>query len=349
MAFPLAEAPELATGQNLEFSLSSEPPADWDAFIGRTSGCVFHTRAWTEIVARGYRSKILYASLCREDEIYTGMTGVVFDFKILKLFFSMMPYGGLAGDGALAPALLEKAEAELRKRGIHQVRLTRLSEFPYPVPDGYAQKKAVQHLIPLAGLTKETLWRGYKKNIRRDVSKARRSGVTVREIARREELEEYYRLYYLTMRRNDAFCHYPKHLYEEIFTQLIAKGQGTVLLASHEGRTIAGSLIVYSADRAYLLGNVSDPERLKLCPNDLLYHEALERALDRGYEHFDLMICDEKDLDLMRFKEKWGGRRLAFGIYQKDFSPLRSALWKWAWAVATSKFKALLTAFSKNA
>lgn len=332
----LAETIHLHRKHEAVLEITAEAPLDWTEFLNRSASCIFHTPEWVEVVARGYKAKSLYLCLREDGIIKTAAAGIVYDFFFFRMFFSNMPYGGLIGDLSQPEAFFALIEKKLKARGIHQIRLTQTVDNSYETPASYSEKKAFQHLLDLRGFSKDSLWRGYRKNTRRDIQKARKSGIQIREIRGAEELQDYYKLYGQTMRRNAGLCYYTKQLYQELESQFVRGKKAAILFAEYKGNPIAGVLLLYSHDRTYLIGNVSDPRYLKFCPNDLLNHTALEDALDRGLSYFDFMTSEFQDEPLMRFKEKWGAFRLPFSIYQKNLSARRCWVWEKLWAMARS-------------
>lgn len=332
----LVEELQPQTDTKTIFEISVEPPSDWNAFIEELSAGILFSPDWIGSVSRGYSAGSLYACVRKDGKIKTAIAGIIYDFRFFRMFFSNVPYGGILGELSLSGLLLDNLETELKKRKVHQLRLTRTSEQPCAVSDSFYEKKAFQHALDLRGMTPERLWKQFRKNTRRDVQKARRSGIVIRQIKNAAELPEYYRLYSLTMRRNAALCHYTKKLYQEIEQNLIRSGKASILFADYGGKPVAGMLLLFSTDRTYLIGNVSDPAYLRSCPNDLLYHAALEETLRRGLPVFDFMTSEHADEPLMNYKEKWGASRFPFSIYQKSLSPLHCRLWEIAWAFAAS-------------
>jgi CelD/BcsL family acetyltransferase involved in cellulose biosynthesis len=322
----------------LDFKVSNAPPSDWDEFASKHSAYLFHRSIWNEVLREGYGSEVIYGTLLRGGETVLGISGVVFDVKLMRIFFSNMPYGGLIGDLQYVPEFLAAFEPALRKRGIHQIRMTRTARYGSQLPSAYLSKQPTcQHRVNLAGHSRESLWEGYSRNVRRDVRKAMRSGVNVRPITSEEGLEVYFRLYLETMTRNRAPTFYTKRFYRAIYRHLVSKNLATMFLAEREGRVIAGIILIYSDDTAHLLGSASSSDAFRFCPNEFLLHQGMELTLSRGLRYFDFMMSPPGDERLMKFKDKWNAERFPFDILEKDLSWLRPRLWNFAWRLAQSR------------
>jgi lipid II:glycine glycyltransferase (peptidoglycan interpeptide bridge formation enzyme) len=232
---------------------------------------------------------------------------------------------------------MEILEDEFRKRQIDQVRITE-SPFSKPQPPGSFKSIAAKcTLLDLRGLNKEKIWEGYKKNIRRDVRKAQRSGVTIRHEDSPGGIDAFYRLYLASMERNRAMAKYPSKWFEALFQIVTKKGLGGILIAELNGVAIAGVVLIYSASSVHYFHNGSQYEFLKFCPNELLVHSSIELATERESSFFDFMGSDPKDLPLLRFKEKWGAQSMDLNTHVKDYHPFRCKIWDWGKRLGSSR------------
>ena len=321
----------------LHFHISDSAPSGWDDFVNEEGGNFFLAKDWNDVLRKGFTTPSIYAFLLEGEKIILGISGTVFNLGFIRLFFSQVPYGGFIGDAKYIELFLGCLEKGLAERGVHQIRIARLGADSYPDLPGYTQKKACQYGMDLQGKSINSLWEGYRKNTRRDVSRAKRLGVTVREIKNRAELKVYYQLYQQTMKRNASICHYTLKLYEAIYDEFVCSGRGSLLFSEYEGKIVAGAILLFGDDVTYLLGHVSDPEYLKKGPNDLLYQRCITDVLERNHQTFDLMTCDLHDEKLMFFKQKWGAEQCEFSIFLKSISPIRCYVWSTAWKLAQSK------------
>lgn len=325
-----------STAESINFEVGESAPRDWDAFMDAQGQSIFFTKRWNEVLARGYSTPVIYY-VCRiGEEIKLVLSGIIYDFKFSRLFFSNMPHGGFVGDFKYLPRFLEFIELDLKKKRIHHVRLTALSESVLPNLPSYRRTEAPQHSLSLAGLDPISLWEGYRKNNRRDIRLARRRGVTLRRLSGGNGLTEYSNLYSQTMKRNRSVCHYTRKLLETICHVLDAKGEMSLLVAEYQKKMIAGVIVIYGKNVNYLLSNVSDPQFLSFCPNDLLYHELIEEAIEQKKDFIDFMMSGQDDRNLIWFKEKWGAQSQAYFIFEKDLDPLRAKAFRGLLALANA-------------
>ena len=322
----------------MELKVFDSPGKEWDEFASRYTDLIFYQSVWSDVLKKGLKGQPLYFYLREGGEIVAGLPGVLLNFKIFKILYASIPYGQLIGEKSYYPTFLELFENEFRRKGIDQIRLTEspFSE-PYPPEASFKPVSAKCTLLDLRGYDKEKIWEGYKKNIRRDVRKAQRSGITIRSGDFREDIDIFYKLYLASMERNRAMAKYPLHWFETLYEIVTKKGLGAILIAELNGVAIAGVVLIYSASSTHYFHNGSQYEFLKFCPNELLVHSSIEDAVEKGIPFFDFMGSDPNDLSLVRFKEKWGSQSMLLNTYVKNYHPFRCKIWEWGKRLGSSQ------------
>jgi hypothetical protein len=312
----------------MELKVFESPGKEWDEFASRYTDLIFYQSIWSQVLKEGLGGQPLYFYLKEEGEIVAGLPGILLNFKIFKILYASIPYGNLIGNRSCFPTLMEFLDDEFRKRGIDQVRITE-SPFSEPYrPDSYQSIATKCSLLNLSGFDKERIWEGYKKYIRRDIRKAQRSGVTIRKGTSKEDVKLFYQLYLASMERNKAIAKYPFHWFETLHEKMVERQLGTLLFAELNQMAIAGVVLIHSTKTTHYFHNGSRPEFLKFCPNELLIHYSLEKAIEKGNSFFDFMGSDSLDFSLIKFKEKWGSRSLDIHTYVKDYHPIRCRIWE---------------------
>ena len=179
-----------------------------------------------------------------------------------------------------------------------------------------------------------------KSKFRYNIGLAGRKGVQVRE-GRQGDLPAFSALMDKTSRRDGFAVHGPRY-YQRVFDTFHPAGACKLLLATYEGRILAGLMVFAYAGKAwYMYGASSDEERNRM-PNHALQWEALSWAREQGCEYYDLWgIPDEVGRDperylstvdnrsdglwgVYRFKQGFGGQVVRFaGAFDFIYSPLR--------------------------
>lgn len=178
------------------------------------------------------------------------------------------------------------------------VRFTLFSDTILQYPGKQEQK--LQNVVCSLKPSENLLWMDFKHKVRKNVNKARRSGVQVELDPTGERIDDFFHLYEHTMQRRDASAGYyfPRTYFEQIHQTL--HGQFTYFHALHEGRIISTELILVSANNVYSFLGGTDSDSFDLRPNDLLKYEIILWAKKQGKHQFIL----------------GGGYEVGDGIYQ---------------------------------
>ena len=190
----------------MELNIFESPGQEWDEFASRYTDLVFYQSVWSRVLKEGLGGQPLYFCLREGAEIVAGLPGILLDFRIFKILYASIPYGSLIGEQEYFGPFMEVLEREFRKGRIDQIRMTESPFSKSQPPGAWESISARCTLLDLRGLNKEKIWEGYKKNIRRDVRKAQRSGITIRFGDSIEDANLFYKLYLASMERNRAMA-----------------------------------------------------------------------------------------------------------------------------------------------
>jgi hypothetical protein len=321
----------------MELGVFETPSQEWDEFVSRYTDLVFYQSFWSEVLKRGLGGHPLYFYLREGGRIVAGLPAVLFNFKIFRILYASIPYGGLIGDRSTFPPFSSLLDAEFRKRRFDQVRVAD-SPFLEPYqPSSFKSLSATCNVLDLRGRSKESLWDGYKKYVRRDIRRAQRSEIVIRHGTSRGDVKRFYELYLSSMERNKAMAKYPFRWFEALYDVVAGRSLGIFLIAEVNQIAIAGVVLIYSSTSTHYLHNGSHSDFLKLCPNELLIHYCLEEAIGKNHSYFDFMGSASNDLSLIRFKEKWGSKSLDIHTYIKNYHPVKANLWEWGKKVMSSE------------
>jgi hypothetical protein len=312
----------------MELKVFETPGREWDEFASRYTDLIFYQAAWSEVLRKGLGGQPLYFYLRGGGEIVAGLPGVLLNFMMFKIFYASIPYGNLIGENSYYPAFMELLEREFRKRGIDQVRITES-----PFSESYPQKDfksilAKCSLLDLKRFDGGDVSEGYKGDIRRAVRKAQKNGLSIKGTTSPEEIKIFYRLYLSSMERNRTGAKYPFQWFLTLHDLLIRQGKADIRFAMKGEQYAAGVVLVYSSTSIHYFHNGSDPAQLENRPNDLIVDDMIREGVKEGKAMLDFMGSDPEDLNLLRFKEKWGSQSLDIHTYVKDYHPLRSAIWE---------------------
>ena len=162
-------------------------------------------------------------------------------------------------------------------------------------------------------LDAESLWReSYSKACRKNVNRAEREGVSVREARDAADVAEFHRIYIQTMERNEALESYflGEPYFQAIFEEMPSGAR--FALAEHDGRVIAATLYLHDSDDVYSYLGGADHEHQQLRPTNAVVHDTIRWAREQGKRRLIL----------------GGGYRPGDGIFRfkASFSPQRAEL-----------------------
>ncbi len=165
----------------------------------------------------------------------------------------------------------------------------RLSLFPDQVLpfDGEVEFKNT-NVVRSLDLEAEALWMDYDHKVRKNVNKARRSGLTVETDISDERLPDFQAIYFQTLARRGA----PERYYfpEDFFRKLIRRldGQYRFFYALDGDRPVAAELVLVSARRIYSFLGGTAADAFGRRPNDLLKHAIIEWGMQEKKDAFIL-------------------------------------------------------------
>jgi hypothetical protein len=159
----------------------------------------------------------------------------------------------------------------------------------------------------------DVLFEKFKQSARKGIRRAVRDNIVVRKINTLDQLREYYIFVEECSKR------YGKHVYGfddfgTMWKYLRTVGIFETFVAEHDGKMIAGLSVWGSNGKFCEIGSFQsqDAYERKLFGPDLLKWTIIQWACEQGHISFDLggvnpKPVDEKELNIRRFKEKWGG------------------------------------------
>ncbi|MEX2646387.1 MAG: GNAT family N-acetyltransferase [Gaiellaceae bacterium] len=236
-------------------------------------------------------------------------------------------YGGAFRTGdADADAFWRAFDAWAAEQGAVS-ELVRFSLFPerllpYPGEREPRLVNVVRDLEPSA----DELWMDYEHKVRKNVNKARRSGLRVEIDQAGARLDEFVRLYEHTLDRRGASTRYrfPRAFFERIRDRLA--GQFAFAHVLDGERVVSSELALLSATSAYSFLGGTDESAFELRPNDLLKHELMLWAKEAGKRRFVLGGGHEADDGIFRYKRSFAPHGLVpFEIGMRIFDPERYA------------------------
>lgn len=180
--------------------------------------------------------------------------------------------------------------------------VVRLSLFPETLVEYTGDRRVVSDNVVRVLESEDELWRDFEYKVRKNVNRARASGVTVKIDEKGDRLDDFLAIYAGTMnRRNAAETYYfPREYFERIHADL--KGQFAYFHAFVGGAVVSTELVLVSADRIYSFLGGTDAAWFHVRPNDLLKVEIMNWARNGGKTEFVLGGGYTRDDGIYRYK-----------------------------------------------
>ena len=303
----------------------------WDDFVHKSPACGFyHLYGWRRVMENTYGHETFYI-MARDGEAIRGILPL---FEVRwpggKKHIYSMP-GGLVADGERVFDCLFAEAGRIAKGRKARSLVIRDGLQRWPAANEIENKKAYYTCyLPLERDT-DKMWKRFNDKARNQVRKARRSGLSVS--SHEEGVEIFYRLYARHMRDLGTPAiplRFFKNMHETFCRDM------KILFVKHNNRIIGGMLLCLLKDLASDPFAVSLKEYRALCPNNILYWEAISFACRQGKKYFD-MGRSQPASGTFHFKKQWNPeiRRLYnYGktlISEKKSSPFADSARDNAW------------------
>lgn len=180
------------------------------------------------------------------------------------------------------------------------IRFSLFDEALLPYPG--EKEKRLENVVCDLALDPERLWMGFEHKVRKNVNKAKRSGVEIALDSTGERLDDFLRIYEHTLTRREARSDYyfGREFFERINSNLA--GHYLYLHAEYEGKIVSTELILLSKNSIYSFLGGTDEAYYQIRPNDLLKHEAILWAKQQGKTHFVLGGGYQPDDGIYKYK-----------------------------------------------
>lgn len=151
----------------------------------------------------------------------------------------------------------------------------------------------------------DALYARLKSSRRRNIRKALREGVAINRSNSLDAVKAFYQLHCLT-RKKHGLPPQPFRFFKQIYDHVISRGHGQVILATNQGRTIAGAIFFHFGDEAIYKFGASHCKCLHLRPNDLVMWEAIQWYCRNDYKKFCFGRTTTDNDGLRQYKKGWG-------------------------------------------
>jgi CelD/BcsL family acetyltransferase involved in cellulose biosynthesis len=285
----------------------------WDDFVSRhPSGLIYHRSAWARVIEDTFGHTPLYIAL---EDSWTGELNAAAPFFTVKSLLTgrrvvSLPFTTFC-DPLMSPAKMTEILAFISER-VPKARFIKMKLLDFKVEPGPAVQTSasyVTHFIDLRRSLDELFKSFHGSSVRQRIRRAERSGVTFRLGETEKDLQSFYRLL-VDVRRRHGLPPHPYAFFKNMWKVLRPAGLLNLPLVQHEGRIVAGSIVLKSGTIHHYEYSASDEKTWKVCSNQKLLWEIIRMAHAEGARYLDLGRSAINNLSLIDYKERWSGKRI---------------------------------------
>ena len=265
---------------------------------GHPTATGYHLTGWLGVIERAFGHETKYLAATSGRGIEGLLPLVFFSSRLFGRFAVSMPflnYGGVMADGPeIAQALIDGAQQEAVARRCSHVELRHVeAQFP-----GLPCK---QHKVSMRLKTGPGMWEALDRKVRNQIRKAEKSGLVV-ERGGAELVGDFYAVFARNMRDLGTPV-YSRRLFDEVMRVFPDRAQIHVVRLN--GLAIAAGLTYRTPQMVQLPWASSLRSYNTLCPNVLLYWDAIQFATESGAGVFDMGRSTPNE-GTFKFKAQWG-------------------------------------------
>jgi len=301
---------------------TEDDKVSWNQFVSKFSDNPYHLYQWREILERVYRYDFKY--LVAEDS--EGIAGI-FPVAVLKSRFfgtricsiPFADYGGpLVKIGKQYRSILDSFLKHLNECVTDVVFL----EVRNPVQPHISawleenfKRGGVNYVTFIFSLSKsfeDIWWRTFDKKRRTAIRKAMKNRIRITEGDFESDLNEFYRLDLLSMKRLGS----PPHSIGFFRTcyELLGDGKIKLFLATTMKRVIGGTIVFLGEHTIYAAYESVDPEYKRFNVGSLLDCEIIKWGCENKYLYYNFGRTLHNS-GVYYYKKQWGGKEVAMPYY----------------------------------
>jgi len=285
--------------------LYNEDGSAWDAFVANHQDSTnYHQYGWRKVIEKSFGHRTMYlAATNSHNEICGVLPFVQMKSWLFGSFLVSLPffnYGGLlASEDSAVTMLLDASRKMLSGTGVEHVELRHIKR----CDDIEATKQHKVTMILDLKTNEEKQWSGLDAKVRNQVRKAEKSGLQV-VVGRMELLDGFYEVFCRNMRDLGTPV-YGRNFFCNVLEEF--PDTTRILSVILDGRTIASALLTWYKDALEVPWASSNRDFRQLCPNNLLYWEAIRFAIGVEARTFDFGRSTPGE-GTYNFKKQWGAR-----------------------------------------
>ena len=292
----------------------------WEKFVSsHPQASNYHQLGWKTVIERSFGHETRYL-LAMDQGAVVGLLPLailksrLFGRSVVSLPF--LNYGGLLAKNTQAEEALVSAASQVAlEEGAQSVELRHWKVHGLGL---IPKHHKVTMLLPLASDV-DTQWKQFDPKVRNQIRKAQKSGLTV-QIGGKEFLSDFYAMFARNMRDLGT------PVYGRVFFESILEVfplHTRIFVVKYQKTPVAAGLSTIFKETMEVPWAGSLVEHRSMCPNMLLYWEAIQFGIQQGMNTFDFGRSTPGE-GTYKFKAQWGAKAypLVWEYWTKDGAPL---------------------------
>jgi serine/alanine adding enzyme len=284
--------------------VSIAAPADrdeWEGFVAAKGDAAgYHAWDWQRVFEQAFGHRSVYLIARRGDAVAGVLPLVEIRSRLFGNTLTSLPflnYGGVIADAPdAADALAAVAKEEARTRRCDHVEMRHVeAQFP--------QLPSKHHKVSMRLALAPNMWESLDRKVRNQIRKAEKSGLVV-ERGGEELIGDFYKVFARNMRDLGTPV-YSRRLFDEVLRTF--PDRSLLHVVRLKGEAVAAGFTYRTPEMLQLPWASSIREFNSLCPNVLLYWDAIQFAQSAGAATFDMGRSTPNE-GTFKFKAQWGAQ-----------------------------------------
>ncbi|MEW5948567.1 MAG: FemAB family XrtA/PEP-CTERM system-associated protein [Thermodesulfobacteriota bacterium] len=288
----------------------------WEDYVQRSPVATnYHQSGWQGVIEKSFGHETYYlmaiaGGTARGILPLAHMRSRLFgNFLVSLPFFN---YGGIIADDSETVEKLISSAVEIAKDlGADYIEFRHLYN---KLPLGRTKEHKVTMILDLKGDI-DSQWKAFNAKLRNQIRKAEKSGLQIK-IGGLEDIPGFYEVFAENMRDLGTPV-YGRAFFQNVLTSF--PENAGVFSVIFQDRVIASGIASWFKDTFEVPWASSIREYRALCPNNLLYWEAIKFSIENGFKKFDFGRSTPGE-GTYKFKEQWGAGpiQLYWQYWMKD-------------------------------
>jgi len=294
-----------------------EYPGWDDLLLSQHDHSIFHTTHWARILHESYGYTPLYFTLFHDGALSALIPVMEVNSWITGRRAVSLPFTDycepIMTENGIFPELMEALLSQGRKSKWKSIELRPMNA----LPSQYLPASVYfGHALDISR-SEDDIFGNLRDSTKRNIKKAKKEGVEVTFSDSMDSLTQFCRLNCIT-RKDHGLPPQPAVFFKKIHEHILSNGLGTVALAKHQGKYIAGAVYFHFSDQAFYKYGASDKAYQNFRANNLIMWEAIRLYCTKGCAGLQFGRTEPQNDGLRQFKAGWGAREYPIHYYKYD-------------------------------